>query len=89
MESVETIIESKKCFPCRISEKEASILMKEFVFQKECLNNQESARTIEYVYKYTWKDGIYILLEEFMFLDFEEDVDIINAIGKNYYLNKR
>lgn len=89
MESIESIIESKKSFPCKISEKEAVILMKDFVFQKECLNNQEASRTIEYIYKYTGKDGVYVLLEEFMFMDFEEDVDITRAIGKNYYLNKR
>jgi|JTFP01.1.fsa_nt_gb hypothetical protein len=89
MESVESIIESKKSFPCKISEKEAEILIKAFVFQKECINNQEDSRTIEYIYKYNRKDGVYILLEEFMFLEFEENIDITRAIGKNYYLNKR
>jgi len=89
MESIEIILASKKSFPCKISENEAEILMKEFIFQKESLNNQEEARTMEYIYKYLGKDGIYILLEEFMFLDFEEELDITKAIGKNYYLNKR
>ncbi len=89
MESIKEILSSKKSFPCKLNDYEAGILLNEFKFQKESLNCQAELRTIDYIYKYENEDGVYILLEEYMFLDYEDDIDISNTIGKNYYLNKR
>ena len=83
------IINSHKMFPCKIPKNEGEYLIKIFEFSKHCLNNQEEARTITYVYKYEFEGEKYVLMEEFLFSDMVEMVDVSHAIDKNYYLNKK
>lgn len=81
----------KKCgkFPCKLSKNDGETLAEIFEFAKNSLNNQEESRTIEYFYKYNVEGNRYILIEEFLFMDQDEAIDISKAIDKNYYLYKK
>ncbi len=89
MSTAVEIIKKHEIFPCKMSRSEGEILAEVFEFAKSSLNNQEESRTIEYFYKYEIEGEKYVLVEEFLFMDQDEAIDITKAIDKNYFLYKK
>jgi hypothetical protein len=89
MSTAVEIIKKHEKLPCKMSRSEGEILAEVFEFAKSSLNNQEESRTIEYFYKYEIEGEKYVLIEEFLFKEQDEAIDISKAIDKNYFLYKK
>ena len=88
MLNCEDILSKFTSFPTIVDKTDAQVLKDGFEFDKKVLNEQECRKDIKYRYKKNIDGSDYILIEEYFFKDNETSLDLRNALGTNYYLNK-
>jgi predicted lipid carrier protein YhbT len=85
------IILKKENFPCMLRKSEGQTLKKFFDLDQNFLKKRSERNHIddlEFRYIYNENNEKYILIEEYIFKENESVLNIENAIGVNYYLNK-
>ncbi len=85
------IISNKDHFPCILKKIEGQILKKFFKIDEEFIKNRSERNHVddlEFRYIYNENGEIFILIEEYLFKENEPILNIENAIGVNYYLNR-
>jgi hypothetical protein len=85
------IILKKDHFPCVLKKTEGQILKKYFKADETFIKNRCNRNHIddlEFRYIYKEDEDVFILIEEYLFKENEAILNLENAIGVNYYLNK-
>lgn len=85
------ILIDRDLFPCKLSKEEGRVLRDIFQIDDNFTKDRASRghlEDIEFRYTYSENRDTYILLEEYLFKENTQILDITQAIGINYYLNK-